>query len=280
MLGSESIYKRIRFGSLVLVAAALLAGTAQAAPIDHLAYDYDAARDTVGDATWESETAATANRDWTFDKTAQPIAVTGTGTTITKAYDFGGSLTTDPAYGGTTTFDGSDVDDNSTFEFWLKPDDLVGQEYIFETGANVSGLAFALDGTTLRFAIHANNGETETNVTLPAVTDFIQVVGVINEAHNTLYVNGAQADDVSDAVKSPKGWAGGNSAGLGAENANGPDEFEGYDTFDGQIARIRFYDEALTGTEIQGLYNAMLPEPATLALLAAGVLGVMRRRRR
>jgi Concanavalin A-like lectin/glucanases superfamily/PEP-CTERM motif len=49
--------------------------------------------------------------------------------------------------------------------------------------------------------------------------------------------------------------------------------------FDGIIDDVRFYDEALTETEVNDLYAAV-PEPSTVVMLIAGLIGVLVIRRR
>ena len=48
---------------------------------------------------------------------------------------------------------------------------------------------------------------------------------------------------------------------------------------DGRIDELAVFDTALTGPQIQGLYDAAIPEPATLGLLGLGSLAFLRRRR-
>jgi hypothetical protein len=246
-----------------------------------LVYDWDAAGDTGGDNTWESEITPTQARNWTFDKNATPVDVTGSSFDgLGKAYYFGGSGTEDPATAQTTTFEGSDLnngDSDASFEFWLKPDDLTGQEVIFETGADKYGIGFALDGQTLKAAAHDNgvgpfssydlSSESSYNSGTGSFDDFIQIVGVSDGDTVYIYVNGAQRASNTYAGRDTTWESGKNDAGLGSINSDVLNEFSGYGSFEGKIARVRFYDEPLSGTEVGSAYTAMIPEPSTLSIV-------------
>ena len=55
---------------------------------------------------------------------------------------------------------------------------------------------------------------------------------------------------------------------------------DGFGNFSGEIAMLNLYEMALTGAQVQALYNAVIPEPATLMLLGIGGAGLLARRRR
>ncbi|MFC1805784.1 LamG-like jellyroll fold domain-containing protein, partial [Planctomycetota bacterium] len=238
-------------------------------------YDYDAANDTTGDNTWESEIAAASNRDWTLDKNpSAPISVTSAHVGITKAYDFGGGLTTDPTTGTTGAFAGSDIDANGpvALEFWLKPDDLSGSEVIFESGGGTHGAAMLLVGSSLEYRTRNTNVNVDATHTLSAgdLTDFVQVVGVTDLANNDtrIYVNGL----LSQAMPGRKDWTtGSNASGLAAANSDigAVGSAAGWGKFQGQIARARFYRGELSPTQVNATYNEIVTGPASDAYSAA-----------
>ena len=48
----------------------------------------------------------------------------------------------------------------------------------------------------------------------------------------------------------------------------------------GDLDEVRYYNRALSGTEVGSVYAAGVPEPATATLVAAGLAGILARRRR
>jgi len=110
----------------------------------------------------------------------------------------------------------------------------------------------------------------------------MQIVGVVDpdNAGGTgkmrLYLNGQRIGNNAEF----KYWQDGNNdAGLGGvDSALGAAGSAG--DFDGQIAIVRLYSDAKTDAEVAALYNAVVPEPATVGLLVLGGGVLLARRRR
>ena len=223
-------------------------------------YDYDAALDTTGNAIWESETTNT-DRNWTFDKSAAPVSVSSWFGGITKAYDFGGSLGTDPTDATTGSYLGSAIDgpnnETASWEFWIKPDDLTGQEVLFESGGGTNGVSLVLNGATLEFTTkQGGNTDTATHTFSAVPNDFVQIVAVSDNATNGmyLYVNAQQVDSTPDT---PDWTTGTDGSGLATVNNQLSGPYSGYGDFEGRMARIRMYDSALSGEDVVTTYRAM-----------------------
>ena len=272
--------KNMRKLSMFIVAMAVFVLPLQGAPV--LVYDWDADgdADTAGDDTWESEISTTETRTWTFDKNASPVNAGSSW--FGKAYHFGGGAQ-DPVFAATGSFSNSDLkdgDNDASFEFWLKPDDLSGNEGIFNTGGDGYGIGFALNGNMLR--VHSKSSEAlsvnqEYDLSneggydsgTDTFNDFIQIVGVADEANSEfhLYVNGDKKDTQTNV---DSGWhSGGAGAHLGKSEISDfdPDKEGGdYGNFEGKIARVRFYADAMSANEVESAYNTVIPEPASLGL--------------
>lgn len=157
-----------------------------------------------------------------------------------------------------------------TYEFWIRPADLTGVHNIFEIGGFTTGTAMTMSDANLQFTIRASGLEVDTVThTLGSVpNDFIQVVGVVDVTNDimSLYVDGTLVDSSSVLISST---IGGNSGGFGGTPGNiaRPDGGWNPTAYDGQLALARFYDAALTETQISNLYTAVVPEPGTVALL-------------
>jgi len=258
--------------------------------------NYDASLDDDGNRKWE-DTIGTAGGtfDWSLStgvtRTTGPDASAHPG--ISHAYVFGGS---DKGTMATlTSVVTNPTDASASFEIWFRPADLagIGTEVLFETGGSGDGLSVTLDGSVLRFKAKNQSQSAEATFDLLGLTahpfsrdpyeEFIQAVGVVDleDDHVLLYVNGQYASAASATGTPFKDWAGADNSGLagvnGTLNTNGG-------AFDGEIAILRFYDWTLSSSDVRESYTAVsgiiIPEPATLSLLALGALALLRRRRR
>ncbi len=200
---------------------------------------------------------------WQFNGTSVPTleAVTGSSRGFTDAYRFDGTDATqiDPSLTD-LQFNGS----AASLEFWIKPDDLVGNEVIFEVGDATAGAALLLEDDQLIFRLKgldttsANPGtvelETRTRLSNDDLNDFIQVVAVIkptvgnSDEFITLYVNGQTRDTAAtDANQNLNAWTDANNfpdaTGLGGavgEVGSDPNQ-PGITGFKGLIASMNFY---------------------------------------
>jgi hypothetical protein len=244
---------------------------------------------TVNNGSWE-DFDGVSGMDWSIASDTRVDVDLGLTPGVTQAYvfpDAQGTMSSLESLGGNPT------DNDASFEFWFQPSNLAGaeQEVIFETGGNVDGTAFGLEGDTLLFLAQDSPGvQLLASAGLPGngLSRYHHAVGVIDfegggEGTVSLDLNGLLADSVS-VGSGFSDWAGSDGAGIGRTNnsiAGASNIFSSQTSFDGQIAYFNFYETALTHQDVLDLYQVRaIPEPATLTLLAASLALLRRRRRR
>lgn len=267
---------------------------------DNLAFSWDPSTAVQGQPWQSSAPASDTSATWaTAGLTLSPV--TGSATAFTQAWQFDNSDV--PTSAG--AFNGLVPD--ASFEVWFKPTDLIGGETLFETGGNAIGLSIHLLDNQVVVLMKDGSSSDPSEVVLTqtlapsAIDDFIQVVVTTNGAasgtgsHN-LYVNTANANDpaaIDDASALAFGSFGGaNVAELGGQNQPGGtvsggtagdiDAAATYGEFVGDIALLRIYDDVLTSEEVAQNFaaTAVIPEPASLALLAIGAACLLPRRKK
>jgi hypothetical protein len=141
---------------------------------------------------------------------------------------------------------------STSFELWLRPSDLSGQEILFETGGGTDGLSFTLDGSMLQFRVKDSSANiTLTDDLTPFMTsgEFIQIVGTVTlGSEASLYVNNLLRDvtNPGDAA-GINDWAGNGDTGIGYRSGGiggsvGGD-LNSYDNFVGDVARVSFWED-------------------------------------
>ena len=194
---------------------------------------------------------------------------------ISDAYVFDGTT----AEGQAISFQslpGNPTDNDASWELWIKPDSLTGGEQIlFETGGATDGMSFTLDDDLLRFRVKDGGSSATLTTTLTDVSDFVQVVGTFDLSNiAALYVNGSQV--TTGSASGITNWANADASTLGGINSGVGGSIGGdlgsYGNFDGQISVFNFYEDVLSPSGVLGNYNTVVvPEPATVALLALGL---------
>ena len=233
-----------------------------------LNYDANDPASAVG-SNWRG---GVASNDWNFGGDVTLQNVTGGNNTragITNAYRFTNGPGAENQ--GLNDLAGDPSNDSATWEFWLRPDDLNdGNQIIFETGGSGDGMAIIYQKGTdndgvgnIRFTV--DDGGTQRHLT-GAIdrSDFHHVVAVYSKddpAHGgndrvELYIDGVSVA-VNATATNLDDWDGGDPSGLGNLGAGGLAQGSANGEFDGDISVFRFYEAALTESEIQNNFNAV-----------------------
>ncbi len=240
----------------------------QAGVVPGAVHEYDASQDTDGDQTWE-DLGTQADRDWTlFGPTGPTRTAVSSATTITYAYNFDGVDDT-----AVTAPENRSGNHDTTFEIWFRPDLFPTGDVrtIFEQGNGRRGVSFGLSEETLVFAYGAaflenssvlNSGELTFSLNSIGITDFIQVVGVIDDTNDQirLYVNGgneqtlAISDFSSDFTSNRPSGLGSNQSGGGGQDGSA---FTWSGFYDGDIALLREYRTPFGLAEVQQNFAAI-----------------------
>ena len=257
---------------MTIAAGLLLVGfsAVQAAVVlEYDANDFLVLTADLGGVTWAPSVntdTGTTDRDVTLE--AGSSVVTPTSSYFTRAVNNanGAMVTLDDhsaTSGGTVDF---------SFELWVKLADLTGVHNLFETGGKTVGSAITIRDDVLDFRWNAGNvtvGAVSNKLSvLPA--DFIQVVGVIDVSDSfSLYVNGVLAQTLTGVTIAD--WAGANGSHFGGIDPNiakeaGPGFVQ--TAFDGQLSLARFYNTALTASEVSAAYTTTVSEPPPPAVLS------------
>ena len=244
---------------------------------------WNAATDTAGDTTWTPQ-VGTVN--YTFSGGATPTAIAVNDSKvpgITKAFA-PGVTANDNGQGSSATF----VETQSTsFELWFKPENLTGSEALFEFGGSGTGTALRLNGTTLESVTQSsstNRAFSSTTLATEDIGEWMQAVVVLTIAGdgsgtNELFLNG-ELVDTSSLATGYNSWAGSDGFALGEIKGTMAGGWSGVGSFDGSLALFTIYGEALAAETVLGLYDQVVPEPATMSLLALGGIAMLKRRKK
>ena len=255
--------------------------------------NFDAGLDTDGDNVWEN-TEAVQTHNWQLGDQVSLNSSPITGFSgITGAYEFpasGSNLPENkaiaPSYQG---LPGNPTNDSASFEIWFRPESLTnGNQVLWETGGGGSGSSFTiLDGNTLRFTMKNGSRNMVIETLISQTSEFIQAVATYDRNNPnptdtlSLYLNGGLVG--TETNNNVNDWAGGNGSGLGGRSITGQTGGSGaggvdlnFGTFEGDIAIFRFYESALSESQVKQNFNAIAEIPETssnLSLLALASLG-------
>jgi hypothetical protein len=230
---------------------------------------------------------------WRFGETASP-ALDGSGNGHNGTYS-GGVTLGQPGIGGGDTaalFDGIDGGVTVPNDALLGPDFITMEALVTWNGPNAFqqrileksffgdgsqasyGLSILPDGT-VRVEIRAGGAASlHTTIAALGVGDSAHLVATFDGVSVRVYLDGVLAlDELS--VNPGTLQDGLNALGLGNQSErNRP--------FNGLIDEIALYDHALTAEQVSSHFDALapVPEPGTLSLVGAGLLGLAALRRR
>jgi hypothetical protein len=265
------------------VALALLVtgGTSHAALIGHWTFD----EDPIGNTGTAADSSGATVHDGILTTTLTNASVAGK---IGKGFDFnkGGDHVAADLGGDFVTGAAP-----ASIAYWMNPDDISGQAFVFAWGANSSGQNVRVSvesgggGTELRYrhqggfvgfdaaAMTINSGWHHVAAVVP--------IGAITVGDVIFYMDGAPLTVVTPD-NDPLNVTGGNPLTIGSN-------FGGNTGFDGQLDDVGFWDHALSADDVKDIYNgglagqdlqqALIPEPSTAIMLLLGAFCLTSRRR-
>lgn len=226
---------------------------------------------------WNFENAANLGLD--SSGTNHNGTVSGSVTQVAGPAGFGNAAHFDAATSAKIAvppMSGYDAKPGATFALWFKLDAIAAR---FDGLISQGGTAYRILTSFDKLYMNTGGGPDLT----PSATGFHQgpafnvgewnhLALVIKDQGTSrvaeLYINGVLHNTNTQAATNAS--AGSFSTYIGAGDDGGAHFLAG------SLDDVRVYDGALTATEVAGL----IPEPMTLGLLAAGGLGLLRRRRR
>ncbi len=227
--------------------------------------------------------------------TAGPTTTLASGTVIDTTSS--SSIFTQAISGGNssndvTTFNTLANNNDFSYEFWIRPADLLGDHNIFEVGGFTVGTSITIEDDTIQATVRENGTSNTVSHTLSSLpSDFIQVLAVVDMGATndnatlddtlTLYIDGMSVSTLTGAFGAT---VGGNAGNFGNTDTNigRPDApfSNPHAAYDGEIALARMYDNALTPAEVLLAFNSTVPEPSSALLLGLSLLGFTARRKR
>jgi hypothetical protein len=257
----------------------------------------DASLDTDGDNRFE-DLSGVSGLDFQLNTTGGNNArVLGTSSLpgITAAYDFigsGGVIGSTGQAGMQLTLEGTGTirsfqtlnynppdndasNESVTLELWFKPDDLAGNEVLWEDGGG-TGMGLFLNGSTLEVRKLPGSGLITsvdmTTLSGGGLSDFTQAVVQFNTGPNpdqiSFYVNGQAVATGVSAGNNGADWSGGDPFGLGTRGGANMGGIgggsSGQSSFEGEMAIFRAYRaDLLTADQIARNYTLISGQTVT-----------------
>ena len=228
-------------------------------PIPYLSYN--ASSDNNENDLWENKQGI-SGFDLSLISPAQRVSVYGSSyNKITHAYKFDGNKSM-AAMQSLDRISPNPSTGSATFEFWVRPESLTGDQVLFESGGHIDGVSLKVSSNEISFIVKDGSVKARATSTNPLnSSEFSHVIGVYDSDVNGngipdiyLYVNGVLSGKQVD-VSNLKDWAGSNKSGLAGINENVNDSYT--HGFNGEIFSFNFYLKALTQVEISDLFQNM-----------------------
>ncbi len=211
---------------------------------------------------------------WTFDSDYTDSTGTNDGTLVDTVTTGNAVIDTTTKKFGAGSFAMGDNQDRTSISETVLTNDADGYAvslWLKQTASNDSGIAIGQGGPTnlmwknnARYFFKAN--DQQVLIDLTGDTEWHHMVFVNNAGSgSTLYVdNVAQTDVLDQAFTFDRLGAGYTMWGLV-----------------GNLDEVWIFDSALSGAEVSSLYNSnVVPEPATMSLLALGGIAMLKRKRK